>query len=349
MKKLLALVISLLFFSAAHASNINRIIFFGDSLTDNGNLYRLLLKIIPKSPPYFKGRFSNGYTWAEYVGKHYHDQQYMDYKIYAYGGATTLVHLLKSDFISPTTLELEVFHYLLDSILQDKSAALFSIWIGGNDYMFDQDVNPNDATDKVVNKIVDSIKVLISNGGKHFLILNLPDLSRIPYIQEHGSVEKVHLLVQLHNQKLDIAIKDLKAAYPDVNFTYLDVSGLFTQLMDHPEIFNEKYNTHITNTTQACWQGKFTLSESNLYDDIKRTLFANNHALPKEEVMQNLSQLIMHHPELSYTYHLGQTYQAGAVPCPNASEYVYWDSIHPTETVHRVFSQIIIESLGNTI
>src|SRR5690242_20274022 len=40
---------------------------FGDSLTDNGNLFALTRAIqpVPPSPPYFDGRFSNGPVWVE--------------------------------------------------------------------------------------------------------------------------------------------------------------------------------------------------------------------------------------------------------------------------------------------
>src|SRR5262245_4760808 len=113
MKKILVLIMSLLCFVNVHAANINKTIFFGDSLSDDGNLYSLLLHLVPKSPPYFEGRFSNGPTWAEHLGKYYHDKNSASYRNYAYGGATAIFHLPTSKFIAPTILEVEVDKYLL--------------------------------------------------------------------------------------------------------------------------------------------------------------------------------------------------------------------------------------------
>ena len=51
--------------SAAFAdpNDYNRVIAFGDSLSDNGNLYKNTGQ--PPSPPYYNGRLSNGPTWIE--------------------------------------------------------------------------------------------------------------------------------------------------------------------------------------------------------------------------------------------------------------------------------------------
>ncbi len=51
--------------SAASAQTYSRVVVFGDSLQDNGNLFRATNRTQPPSPPYFQGRFSNGPTFIE--------------------------------------------------------------------------------------------------------------------------------------------------------------------------------------------------------------------------------------------------------------------------------------------
>src|SRR3990167_8742674 len=63
-------------------------IFFGDSLTDNGNFYKKTLKFIPKSPPYQEGRFSNGPTRAELVAEHYKDSNKIEADNFALGSSS---------------------------------------------------------------------------------------------------------------------------------------------------------------------------------------------------------------------------------------------------------------------
>ena len=60
----LALVISLA--PAGAFGCVEELIVFGDSLSDNGNLYAAAG--VP-GPPYFEGRFSNGPTWVEVLAE----------------------------------------------------------------------------------------------------------------------------------------------------------------------------------------------------------------------------------------------------------------------------------------
>ena len=68
---LLCTVLACLFLSpiAAQAANphFSAIYVFGDSYCDAGNLFIADGGIFPISPPYYKGRFSNGLVWAEHV------------------------------------------------------------------------------------------------------------------------------------------------------------------------------------------------------------------------------------------------------------------------------------------
>lgn len=304
----------------AFAFTPQEIIFFGDSLSDNGNLYKLLLKLIPKSPPYFEGRFSNGVTWAENVGNYYH-QSNINYKIYAYGGATALFTMPTDEFLAPTNLENEINQYIFESLFKNKSKTLFVIWIGGNDYLFDpkKNNNPqaiNDLTQKVVDKISWALETLIFNGGRHFLVLNMPDLSLTPFATINDKRQQLHDLSVTHNEKLQHKMSLLKNLHPDSEFLNINVYDIFNEVVNHPEKFNEKYHIHIIDVTHSCWEGGYT--------------YENNIANPA----------IKESERIAWAYHRGQE------PCQNADEYIFWDRIHPTRVVHTVLSQLIIENMN---
>src|SRR5579872_3174594 len=179
MKKMVGLLLALFVCSSAFAAPFNQIVFFGDSLSDDGNLYQATKKTVPKSPPYYQGRFSNGPTWAEDLGKKYHDKYYIGTINDSYGGATAILHDPKTDsFTSTITLEGELYSYSLHSMFVDKSKVLYVIWIGANDYLYEKTPDMSGVTDAVVNKIASSITSLINQGANQFLILNLPDLDR---------------------------------------------------------------------------------------------------------------------------------------------------------------------------
>ncbi|OMJ14411.1 Thermolabile hemolysin [Smittium culicis] len=63
--------------------SIERIVVFGDSNVDGGNVYMLSGKTFP-SPPYFEGKFTNGPTWVESLAR----VLGVSIDNYAYGGAT---------------------------------------------------------------------------------------------------------------------------------------------------------------------------------------------------------------------------------------------------------------------
>ena len=65
---------------------VSRMVVFGDSLSDNGNLKRRLM-IFPNSPYWF-GRFANGPNWTEYFA----DRTGLSVQNHAYGGAVAVNH-----------------------------------------------------------------------------------------------------------------------------------------------------------------------------------------------------------------------------------------------------------------
>ncbi|MBA3660975.1 MAG: SGNH/GDSL hydrolase family protein [Gammaproteobacteria bacterium] len=348
MKKLIFLF---MFFwtTTIFAEPFNRIIFFGDSLTDNGNLYKKFLKIIPKSPPYYKGRFSNGMTWAEGLGDRYYKKYYSSYKVYAVGGATAIYHHPNGKFIAPSTLTAQVNDYLLDSNFQDKSKVLFAVWIGANDYMFDEKADGEVVSTKVTEQIATSIKTLISKGGKSFVVLNLPDLAKSPFAQNNNkSSERLSELSQLHNKKLLKVMEELKNANPQIKIIYINLFDMLNDVIANPAKYNKKYNGNITDTTTACWKGGYFFQDQNQKDELKQALrqgwIAEYHSAPSEQEIDQLVEQARQTPEVMHAYHLGKSYQLGlAIPCAKPNEHIFWDQLHPTEIVHRVLGEIIEE------
>lgn len=339
MKKILIFFAAFFIFTSATAGQIKDIVFFGDSLSDDGNLYEIL-KIIPKSPPYYKGRFSNGMTWAEHVGNYYYDKYYVEYSNYAYGGATAIVHQLRTDpFIAPTVLEAEIDGYLKNSILKDKSKALYTIWIGANDYLYEKTDQIDVLTDKVVNKIIESTKTLIAKGGTNFFILNLPDLSKTPYSRNNNLSERLANITLIHNTKLFNAVNQLQNENPNVKIIFFDLYTLFGDILVNPDKYNQQYGTNVTDTKNACWLGAMVGTRKvDLMNDLKL-------ALDQPKINFELAaDLIMSSPALSNAYVSNNQFEK-LEPCNNADEYLFWDELHPTAIIHKILGQIVIKTL----
>ena len=53
--------------TSAQTGPFTHLFVFGDSLSDSGNIFAATGGLIPASPPYFNGRFSNGPIWVEHL------------------------------------------------------------------------------------------------------------------------------------------------------------------------------------------------------------------------------------------------------------------------------------------
>jgi phospholipase/lecithinase/hemolysin len=339
MKKIV--VIFLFFFCTnVFAEPIKQVVFFGDSLSDDGNLYSYL-KILPKSPPYFLGRFSNGPTWAEHIGDYYYKKSYAAYSNYSYGGATAILHHLRTDsFVAPVILSEEIESYLLRTKNKDRSHTLFGLWIGANDYLYERTENINKLTDKVVAKMMWAVSTILDNGGKRFFILNLPDLSQIPFAHNNHMEERLGIISQLHNEKLAEAVKTLQQQYPDVDIMYVDIYSIFLDILKHPDVYNKKYGTHVTNITDSCWLGDMIGRDKSF---IVKALIENkvDKVLDKKIDVDTLSDMILASPSLHYAFSQNDNLE----PCVDPDNYLFWDDMHPTAVIHGVLGSIMIEAL----
>lgn len=183
--------------------SFNRIVVFGDSLSDTGNLYIATGGLsqppeptaFPPGPPqgsvYFEGRFSNGPVWVEHFATRLglaelppNQDEILPSNLgganYAWGGAET------GDGISARgtpNLGLQILQFFSDvqnevqPPLDDQT--LVVVWAGSNDFVNNSSNLPTTAA--VVDNLAIHITTLAAQGGaKHFLVPNMPALGKVP-------------------------------------------------------------------------------------------------------------------------------------------------------------------------
>jgi phospholipase/lecithinase/hemolysin len=152
--------------------DFNSLVFFGDSLTDNGNLFRLIGQ--PLSPPYAE-RFSNGPTYAEYLP----GRIGVTAENYAFGGAEAVDN--PGDF-TIINLAAQVDTYLGrlgGQPAADGTAA--GVFIGNNDYLR---FNPASGQPPPIAEVIASINTqvqrLLGAGVDKILLFTLPSVAVTP-------------------------------------------------------------------------------------------------------------------------------------------------------------------------
>jgi len=307
MKYILSVLV--LFFSTlVQADTLNKIVMFGDSLSDNGNLYEYMKHQLPISPPYYEGRFSNGPVWIELVTQHYYPNSVNTHLLdYAFGGAgvsETDATDDDDDFDEGALFNLtrEIDSYLLSHHDRADANSLYALWIGSNNYIALPDF-PDQTVRAVNHGIQKEVERLVEKGATHIMLMTVPDLGRTPAGIEFDSIELLTDLTNKHNTTLREGVfLDLKTKYPQVQWIFFDVNHMFLDAMNHPEI----YGFH--NTTETCYESAMIQPSSTAILKMAASIQPKNN--------------------------------------PHACDgYLFFDIIHPTDKAHEFIAEQAVSLL----
>lgn len=316
--------------SAAHANGIDRIVVFGDSLSDPGNAFALsggqivgppdygmdtpdeLVTLIP-SAPYASHRFSNGPTWVELLGTALGAGASVRPAVagalfgtddgrasnYAFGGATA-GDIGASQFPLVTQVDL----FLADVRGAAPSDALYVVAIGGNDiraaFGAVVDNDPNTSAEAVIGTALQAVAAnvgrLYQAGARRFVIWNAPDLGRTPALRRldafvaPGAAGLASTLSAAYNAQFALVLQGL-AALPGIEIVPFDAFSLLSDVQANPARF------HLRDATNACIQ-------------------PNNAPLYR---------------------------------CANPDRHFFWDGIHPTRAGHAIIAFLVGKALVSAV
>lgn len=244
--KILLTAFALFFSTLVSAAPLNKLVVFGDSLSDNGNLYEYLKHQLPVSPPYFDGRFTNGPVWVELLLKTYYKENSNDHLLdYAFGGAGVLED--DDDADGFFTLRREMNSYFLTHDDKADANSMYIIWIGSNNYLALPE-NIEEAVSDVNLGIQHALERLVDKGAKHIMVVNVPDLGKTPAARDLDAVDYLTSLSKRHNDTLAKNIQEFQTRYPDVQWLYFDINLVFDDIINFPEQHG------FTNVTDTCYE-----------------------------------------------------------------------------------------------
>lgn len=315
-----------------HDRLIDRIVVFGDSLSDSGNAFALLggdfvappdygmagtdpvtgipdvIALIPAFP-YKTEHFSNGRrTWIEVLADAAGlgssakpavlgvllGQDDGKASNYAVGGA-------RAAPVGSLHLGEQVGLFLLDAGGRGPSSALYVIEIGGNDIR-DALVaaDPFAVIGQAVNAIEQSIVALHGAGARKFLVWNVPDLGRSPALQRLNEVAVPGIagfatfLSGVYNATLGARLQVL-AGLEDIDIVPFDVFENLHAIQENPRRFG------LDDATTAC-----------IEPDVPTFGFPSSPPFR----------------------------------CAPQDRHFFWDGIHPTRAGHRIIAELVAKELG---
>jgi phospholipase/lecithinase/hemolysin len=236
------------------ADPFTSVVVYGDSLSDNGNLFAATG--VP-GPPYFDGRRSNGPVAVEQLattlGVPLHD--------FAWIGATTGIGNF-GDGGTPTSFgafglpgmqtELAGTAGLLGPFL---SSGLFVVWGGANDFLAPSPLDsfPSGVIARGVSDLVGIVTTLQGLGAQHILVPGMPDLGLTPYFESLGPTAAAE------GSAITDAFNAALASSLPTGVTYYNTAALLRQMVADPSAFG------FTDVTDPCFNGSTVCANPDQY------------------------------------------------------------------------------------
>jgi outer membrane lipase/esterase len=254
------------------AAPFSDLFFFGDSLSDAGNISRLTAGAYP-SAPYYQGRFSNGPVWSEmfallkgfptagqYAGLTL-GANFLNLKIdgpgnnYSIGGARTATGGTADSFGIPTGVFTQVVYYLSEVNFRADPNALYVLFAGGNDLRDAAKLAPAErdaAARQAAVNLYFSAFVLGNYGARRFAVLNAPDIGLTPEAKlVLNNSASATAATQQYNFALDFMLNFL--AFQNQQLFRFDTYSAFNSI--YFDAINGGAVYGITNATTPCFAG----------------------------------------------------------------------------------------------
>ena len=241
----------------------DRMFFIGDSLTDYGNLYGAtrflngqnpLVPVLPPSPPYFEGRYSNGPTYAETLPGllGVPDANVVSFAFAGAESGETNAHRQAAVLFNSLNIDAldQVDRAIASGAVGPNTIAVYTI--GGNDYLnrFGT-VAPETLVSTVVGNVGTGIGRLADAGQTRFIVGNLPGLGTAPAARITAGAlgldpETFNALSRSHNTALLTTVTGL-ASTRGLDITLIDNYGLTADMIENPGLYG------LSNTTDPCF------------------------------------------------------------------------------------------------
>lgn len=240
---------------AANAQSYNRLVVFGDSLSDNGNLFAATGGTSPAPAFYYQGRFSNGPVFTELLGfnagRFATGAPLSGSVNLAFGGAVTGTAGL------PLGMRSQMQAYLggggvfgahdLVSVLGGANNIFQNIAAAG------ASSNPQGAIAPIVITAASDINFIVnsaaSRGAGTVLVTNLPKLSLTPQFRTSPAAPLADYAVTTFNTALLSGLGATAAANRNSNIIMMDIFKIGDTIVANPGAFG------LTNVTDACFNG----------------------------------------------------------------------------------------------
>ncbi|HEY1225109.1 MAG TPA: autotransporter domain-containing protein [Brevundimonas sp.] len=246
---------------AASAQTYNRLVVFGDSLSDNGNLFAVSGGTQPPAAFYYQGRFSNGPVFTELLGfnagRYAAGASVTGSINYAFGGSRT-------DTVATPGPGMRTQLQLYTGAGGTFGANDLVSVLGGANNIFQrltafsalpvgdpQLANPQGYVAPTALAAAGDINFIVNDiatrGAGTILVSNLPKLSLTPQFRGTTAAPLADFAITTFNGSLSTQLFATAAARPGSNIILMDIYKIGDTIANDPTAFG------VTNVTQPCF------------------------------------------------------------------------------------------------
>ena len=263
--------------SLAQSSTFSKLVVFGDSISDTGNL-----AFIDLPPPYFENRISNGPVAVDFIaasiGSNADASRHLFGQASGFNYAVSGGNAVGSD---PEDLSQQVSAFLMRSDQQADNDALYVIIIGGNDLRSIRSITDSATASASIGVIVaqveSQINRLIDAGARAFLVANVANIGRIPETQALNLGQpSIAFRAEQYVREYNLALSPVLANFSqrsDVSLVEFDLFQALENVLDNASNFG------FTNIEEGCFDpGDFSVeTECLIFGFDSRVFFDNIH------------------------------------------------------------------------
>lgn len=263
-----ALVAATMMVAAASAADY-RVVSFGDSLSDSGNVFDATGK---PTKPYFQGRFTNGRVWTELLAGGpmvRFNQPVSNTKDTNYAFGTAWAGTNPKGLVPGVGVQID--SYIAKG---GKFAArdVVTLLAGANDIK-DQ-LKPTSTLTQIVaiargaaDAQQANLRKVLLRGAKIVVVATLPPIDKTPFAIQNKVVTPLALATGAYNARLAANVAAQRKAFPKARILLFDLNGLFKQTVAAPAVFGFTNVTKSCVATPACVGGSLAAENKYLFWD----------------------------------------------------------------------------------
>lgn len=230
--------------ASAQAASFSELYVFGDSFSDTGNVAAATFGLIPSSPPYYQGRFSNGPLWIDHLAATLElplvangaNPRVVVGNNFAAGGARVATDV-PVPLLGTIPSILNQASFVTQAVPTLPSTALYVVYGGYNDLNLATD--PTEGFDAAAQEAIvrqaaagigQTMQVLADAGARDFLVPNLADFGITPESQARGTTLRARELTEFFNAELDSLVRQFADTHPGTLYR-LDTFGFADEVI----------------------------------------------------------------------------------------------------------------------